>query len=66
MGWNYLSIPKHQRYRHWNLGMDKYFYPTLYWTCDHFSILESKLIHNGENGPWQQIKDDKQIITTNR
>ena len=28
--WNYLSIPKLQRYNRWSLGMDKYFHPILY------------------------------------
>ena len=27
MGWNYLSIPKLQRSKHWSLGMDKKFIP---------------------------------------
>ena len=29
MGWKYSSIPKHQQRHHLNLGMDKYFNPTL-------------------------------------
>ena len=27
-----------QRYR-WNLGLDKYYYPTLSWTCNYLSVL---------------------------
>ena len=45
VGWNYLSIPKLERYNHWSLGMDMYLHPTLYWACDYLSMLELKLNH---------------------
>ena len=45
MGWNYLSIPKLERLHRWSLGMDKWFYPTLFWACNYFSLLGLKLIH---------------------
>ena len=52
MGWNYLSIPKLQLCNLWSLVMDKLFHPTLYWTCDHLSILGLKFIHVSEKSPW--------------
>ena len=58
MGWNYLSIPKLQRFHklqrwnRWSLGMDKYIHPTLYQACDFLSMLEFKLIHVRKRGPW--------------
>ena len=42
---NYLSIPKRQRYNRWRLGMDKQFHPTLYWACDHLSMVWLKVIY---------------------
>ena len=51
MGWNYLSIPKLQRFQHWNLEMDKWFHPTLYWACNYLSMLESKFIHVNRSSP---------------
>ena len=49
--WHYLSIPKLQRLHRWNLGMDKYFHPTLYWAGDYLSMLGFKFIHISERGP---------------
>ena len=43
MGWNYLSIPKLQRWNRWSLGMDKKFHSTLSWACNCFSMLGLKL-----------------------
>ena len=34
-----------------SLEMNKWFHPTLYWTCDYLSMLELKLIHVKKNGP---------------
>ena len=45
MGWNRLSIPKFQRYNHWNLAMDKNFHITLSWEFDYSSLLGLKSIH---------------------
>ena len=50
MGWNYLSIPKLQRCNRWSLGMDKIFYPTLYWACNYLSMLGLKLNHVSKRG----------------
>ena len=52
MGWNYLSIPKLQRYNRWSLGMDKLFHPILYNGCDYISMLGLKLNHVSKRGPW--------------
>ena len=46
MGWNYLSIPKLQRFHRWSIGMDKSFHPTLYrsmWLLIH-AALESRCL----------------------
>ena len=51
MGWNYLSIPKLQWYNRWSLGMDALFNPTLYDSCNYFSMLGLKLIHVDKMGP---------------
>ena len=56
MGWNYLSINKRQRRNRWSLGMDKWFHPTLYRTCDNLSMLIFKLIHVSKSGPRCQNK----------
>ena len=45
MGWKYLFIPKHQQFSCWSLEMDMYSNLTLYWVCDHLSILGFKLIY---------------------
>ena len=45
MGWNHLSILKHQRCNLWSLWVDKSFYPTCCRICDYISMLWSKLIH---------------------
>ena len=47
---NHLSIPKLQRLHHWSLGMDKWFHPILYWTCDYLSMLGLKLNHVSKRG----------------
>ena len=44
MGWDYLSIPKLQR---WN----PYFHPTLYWASDYLFMLKFKLMYVGKRGP---------------
>ena len=46
-----LLIPKLQRLCRWSLGMDKYFHPTHYWTCDYLSMLGLKLIHVSKGAP---------------
>ena len=48
MGWNYLSIPKLQRFLRWSLGTLKKFRPTHYNGCDYLSMLGLKLIHDGK------------------
>ena len=42
---NDLAIYKLQRCNCWILGIDKWFHPTLYCTCDYLSMLELHLIH---------------------
>ena len=49
MRWNYLSIPKLQRFHRWILGMDK-----LYNGCNYFSMLGLKLNHVSKRGHWSQ------------
>ena len=36
-------------------GMEKYFHPTLYWTCDYLSMLVFKLFHVSKRGPMGQV-----------
>ena len=58
MGWNYISIPKLQRYNRynrWSLGMEKEFHPKLYWACDYLYILELKLKSVSKRGPRSNI-----------
>ena len=50
MEWNYLSIPKLQRYNRWSLWMDKWFHPTLYQACNYLSMLGLKLNHVSKRG----------------
>ena len=45
VGWNHLSIPKHQQCSHWSLRMDKQFHPTLNQACDYLSMQALKLNH---------------------
>ena len=54
MGWNYSSIPKLQRLYRWSLGMDKWFYTTLYNGCGNLSMLGLKLFHVTKRGNWWQ------------
>ena len=54
MGWNYLFIPKLQRFNRWSLGMDKYFNPTLYWACDYLYMLGLKLNHVSKRSHWSE------------
>ena len=60
MRWNYVFIPKLQRYSHWSLGMDKLVHSTLYWACDYLSMMWFKLIYVSKVGP-----DYLSIIVTN-
>ena len=53
MGWDYLSIPRLQQCSRWSMGMDKYFHPTLYWTCDYLSMQRFKFIHVCKRSPSQ-------------
>ena len=52
MAWNYLSIPKLQRWKLSSLGMDKYFPP--YFTTDVISFSKPvlKSIHVTKRGHW--------------
>ena len=50
MGWNYLSIPKHQRCNCWSLGMDKQIHPILCNGCSYLSMLGLKLNHVSKSG----------------
>ena len=52
MGWNYLVIPKLQRFHRWGLGMDKQFHSTPYNSFDYLSLLGLKFIHVSKRGPW--------------
>ena len=52
MGWNYVSIPKHQLYYRWSLWMDKLLPSRLFCACDHFSMLRLNLNHVSKRGPW--------------
>ena len=51
MGWDYLPIHKLQRYNRWSLGMDKWFHPTPYSTCNYLSMLGLQLIHVNKKAP---------------
>ena len=51
VGWNYLSIPKLQRWNRWSLGMDKLFHSTRYHGYNYLSMLGFKLIHVSKRGP---------------
>ena len=51
MRWNYLSIPKLQQCNRWSLGIDKLFYPTLYWTYVYSSMPGLMLIHVSKMWP---------------
>ena len=50
--WNYLSVPKLERYNRWGLGTDKEFHLTLYWAYNCLSMLGVKPIHVSKRGPW--------------
>ena len=41
--------------KHWRLGMDKYFNPTLYWACDYLSMPRFKLNHVRKRGPCSAV-----------
>ena len=49
------EIPERQRCSRWSLGMDKWFYPTLYLACHILSMLGSNLIRVSKDAPgfWQ-------------
>ena len=51
MGWNYLSIPKPTRFHRWSMGINKWFYATLYNGCSNLSMLELKLNHVKKRSP---------------
>ena len=51
MVWNYLSIPKLQRYNCWNLGMDRSLHPTIYNWCNYLSMMGLKLNHVSKWAP---------------
>ena len=51
MGWNHLSIPKRQRSYRWRLGIDKWFHPTLYLSCDYLFIQGLKSNHVSKRDP---------------
>ena len=53
VGWDYLSIPKHQRLHHWSLGKDKKFHSTLNDRCDYISKPVLKLSHVNKRGHWR-------------
>ena len=38
MVWNFLSIHILQRHNRWSLGMDTWFHPSHYWSCDYLSM----------------------------
>ena len=42
---NFNSCPGH-----WGLGMDKHFYPVLYWACDHLSMPGLKSTYDTKGG----------------
>ena len=50
VGWDYLSIPKLQRFHRWSLGMDKWYHPTSYGGF----MLGFKLNHVSKRGRWQR------------
>ena len=50
MGWNYLSVPKHQQCNCWSLG----FHSTRCWVCDYLSMLGLKLNHVSKKVSWNQ------------
>ena len=54
MGWNSLSIPKHQRCN-WSLWMDKSFYPTVYNGYDYLSMSGLKLNLVSKSGHWSTV-----------
>ena len=51
MGWNYLSIPKLQRFHRWSLGIDKYFHSALYKVCNYISMLGLQFIYVYKRAP---------------
>ena len=68
MIWNYLSIPKLQRWSHRSLGMDRLFHPTLHWACDYSSMCGFKLIHVIKWGPtcncWELVIERYLLLMT--
>ena len=40
----------------WNLGMDKWFHPTVYNGCNYLSMLGLKLNHVSKSGHWQHMQ----------
>ena len=39
-------------FRHWSVGIDKWFHYTIYWACDYLSMLGLKFIHVSKRGYW--------------
>ena len=81
MGWNHLSIPKINgcAVEVWGwmndfitpfimdrMGvMGKQFHPTIYWTCDYWSMWGLKSIHVSKRGSWCCLPSDSKIAATN-
>ena len=59
---NYLSIPKLQRLHRWSLGIDKWFYSTLYHGCNYFNMLGLQSISVNKRSPWHAHVCGKSII----
>ena len=55
VGWNWLSILKHQGYNRWRLRMDEQFHPTIYRACDCLFILGLKLFYVIKMAPGESI-----------
>ena len=62
MGWNYLSLPKLQRFHRWSLVMAKYFHPTFYNGCNYLYMLGLKSIHFSKMGHRYHIELARQTI----
>ena len=55
-------FPKLQRCNRWNLGMAKYFHPTLYWECESLSMLRLK----GTTEVSYSVRDIELLFRRNR
>ena len=62
MRWNFLSIPKLQRFHYWSLEINKQFHPTFYSGCNYWSMLGLKLISVNRKDTWWLMSGGTWII----